>query len=80
MSTGCSFTSTCCDSLDGSLFRRLRRVSTVLATVAVKNASCFGSSSDSVTRDSSVPVFGSIHQPLRIEPTFERVIDLERGD
>jgi hypothetical protein len=32
-------------------------VSTVLATVAVKKASCFGRSSESATRESRVPVF-----------------------
>lgn len=32
-------------------------MSTVLATVAVKKASCFGSSSESEMRDSKVPVF-----------------------
>lgn len=37
-------------------------MSTVLATVAVKKESCFGSSSDRVTSDSSVPVFGETYQ------------------
>jgi hypothetical protein len=34
-------------------------VSTVLATVEVKNASCFGSSSERVMRESRVPVCDS---------------------
>lgn len=47
----------CWESFEGSLFSRLRKVSTVLATVAVKNVSCLGRSSDREIRRSNVPVY-----------------------
>ena len=58
----------CCESFDESLLRRFRRVSTILATVAVKKASCLGRSSERLMRDSSVPVFESEMSIPQSEP------------
>lgn len=47
----------CWANLDGSLLRRLRKMSTIFAIVWVKNESCLGSSSERVIRLSRVPVW-----------------------
>jgi hypothetical protein len=55
-STGRSSMRMCWASLEGSLLRRLRKMSTIFAIVWVKIVSCFGSSSERVIRLSRVPV------------------------
>lgn len=54
-----SLTCVCCKTFDCSLFRRLRIVSTILAVVCVKKASCLTSSSERFMSPASVPVYKS---------------------